>query len=126
MTFTCSRRTFLLGTATTFAGAVLAACGGDAAKAATIPTAEVPVGGAVIVEDFIVAQPTAGNFVAYSSKCPHAGYPIGTINDDGTVTCEAHGSKFDLTTGAVVQAPATTGLTAQVTANDGTTLTINP
>lgn len=108
--FSCTRRTFLLATATTAAGAFLAACGGKASE--TVAVGEVPVGSAVFVGDIIIAQPTAGQFVAYSRTCPHQGNTIDKI-DGGTVTCTAHGSTFDIADGSVVggvaRDPLTTG-----------------
>lgn len=83
MTHPCSRRMFLLGSATTLAGVVLAACGGDADKAKEIAVSEVPVGSAVIVGDFILAQPTAGEYKAYSAACTHQRAKITKV--DGSV-----------------------------------------
>lgn len=116
---TCSRRLFLLGTATTFAGAFLAACGHepteDAAKTA------VPVGGAVILDKFIIAQPTAGNYVAYSSTCPHQFQKI-TEADGKTVRCTAHGSIFNIQDGSVVAGPSVRGLREVQLAQEGDSL----
>ncbi|AWB84949.1 Rieske (2Fe-2S) protein [Corynebacterium liangguodongii] len=104
---TCSRRLFLLGTATTFAGAFLAACGqeptGDIAKTA------VPVGGSVILDKFIIAQPSEGHYVAYSATCPHQFQKI-TVAQGDTVRCTAHGSTFNIADGSVVSGPAINGL----------------
>lgn len=116
---TCSRRMFLLGTATTFAGAFLAACGKPAP--AEVAATQVPVGSAVIVDKFIIAQPTEGNFVAYSTTCPHQGSPITQV-DGSTVRCPSHGSVFDITTGDVVSGPATTGMTSAPVTEDGGTV----
>lgn len=52
----CSRRMFLLGTATTFAGAFLAACGTEPDQ--EVAATEVPVGSSVILGSVIIAQPT--------------------------------------------------------------------
>ena len=48
-----------------------------------------------------------GRFYALNNKCTHAGGPLckGTI-DGSVITCPWHGSKFDVTTGAVVGGPA--------------------
>jgi len=114
----CSRRTFLLGTATTFAGAYLAACG--KAPSAEVAATQVPVGSAVIVDKIIIAQPTEGQFVAYSTTCPHQGNPITQV-DGSTVKCPSHGSVFDIATGEPVSGPATTGMTTvPVTESAGT------
>ena len=115
---TCSRRMFILGTATTFAGAFLAACGKPAS--AEVAATQVPVGSAVIVGKFIIAQPTEGNFVAYSTTCPHQGSPITQV-DGNTVRCPAHGSIFDIATGEVVDGPSKSGMMpAPVTEEGGT------
>ncbi len=115
----CSRRTFLLGTATTFAGAVLAACG--KAPSAEVAATEVPVGSAVIVDNLIIAQPTEGEFVAYSAKCPHQGSPITQVDGD-TVRCPSHGSVFNITTGDPVSGPAATGMTTVPVREEGDTV----
>ncbi|WCZ39976.1 3-phenylpropionate dioxygenase ferredoxin subunit [Corynebacterium jeddahense] len=98
---------FLLGTATTFAGAFLAACGEEAPE--DIAKTDVPVGSAVILDRFIIAQPTAGNYVAYSSVCPHQQKKITKVEGD-KVKCTAHGSTFDIATGDRVAGPALSGL----------------
>ena len=103
MNLPCSRRMFLLGTAGTFAGAFLAACG--SAPSAEVATTEVPVGSAVIVGEVIIAQPTEGNFVAYSTSCPHQGERITEV-EGSTVACTAHNSTFDISDGAVLSGPA--------------------
>lgn len=115
---TCSRRMFLLGSATTFAGAFLAACGQIPSD--EVAKTEVPVGSAVILDRFIIAQPTEGNFVAYSATCPHQGSKITVVNGD-EVRCTKHGSTFSINDGAVTSGPSDTGMvTAQVTDNGDT------
>lgn len=48
-----------------------------------------------------------GTFYALDNKCPHVGGPLGEGDVAGNVvTCPWHGSKFDITTGAVVGPPA--------------------
>ena len=71
---------FLLGTATTFAGAFLAACGSE--PAVEVAAADVPVGSATIFDGFIIAQPTEGTYVAYSQTCPHQRNPITEVEGD--------------------------------------------
>ncbi len=48
-----------------------------------------------------------GQLFAIDAKCTHVGGPLeqGAVADH-TVTCPWHGSKFDLTSGAVVRGPA--------------------
>lgn len=112
----CSRRMFILGAATTFAGAFLAACGKPAP--AEVAATQVPVGSAVIVGKFIIAQPTEGNFVAYSTTCPHQGSPITQVKGN-TVRCPSHGSVFDIATGEVVDGPSQSGMTPAPVIQDG-------
>ena len=80
------------------------------------PAADVPVGGAASFTDpaqqvpALVVQVERGQFRAFSAVCPHAGC---TVQFDGTnevFACPCHGSVFNATTGAVLQGPATTGL----------------
>nr|WP_295643915.1 Rieske (2Fe-2S) protein [uncultured Corynebacterium sp.] len=122
-----SRRGFLKSaaavTATTAAGAVLAACGSQS-DAAKVAQSDIPVGGAVISGEWVVAQPQAGQFVAYSNVCPHAQGVIDKIEKEGTRTvavCPKHQSKFDVTTGDVVAGPSRDGLkpAKKVQAADG-------
>lgn len=94
---------FLLGTATTFAGAFLAACGSR--PSTEVAATEVPVGSAIIVDSFIIAQPTEGEFLAYSSTCPHQRNPITEVDGD-LVRCTYHNSEFSIVDGAVLSGPA--------------------
>lgn len=48
-----------------------------------------------------------GTFYALDNTCTHVGGPLGEGKVAGNVvTCPWHGSKFDITTGAVVGPPA--------------------
>lgn len=119
---TCSRRLFLLGTATTFAGAFLAACG--EAPSEEVAKTAVPVGSAVILDRFIIAQPNPGEYVAYSAVCPHQQQKI-TVVDGENVRCTAHGSVFNTANGEVISGPATTGLTTAALEETGDQLTVS-
>ncbi|SDP00671.1 Ferredoxin subunit of nitrite reductase or a ring-hydroxylating dioxygenase [Pedococcus dokdonensis] len=119
-----SRRTVLASVGLAGVGATaLAACGAaedaadtavssatDAAKEA-ISKATIPVGGGKIFADqkVVVTQPTSGDFKAFSAVCTHQNCVVSTVAD-GTINCACHGSKYDLTTGAVKQGPATKAL----------------
>ena len=86
-------------------------------------TSAVPVGGAAIVRagdtGFVVAQPTAGNFVAHSAICSHQGCLCSSV-EGMTAICPCHGSRFNAESGAVEKGPATTGLAAaNVFVSDG-------
>jgi Rieske Fe-S protein len=121
------RRTALAGVGVTAAAlTVAAACssnsssapaaasGSSSAPAAASPnahvvgqltrTANVPVGGGVIVGDTVVTQPTAGTFKGFSSTCTHAGCKVNQVVN-GLIECPCHGSRFHLD-GTVAQGPA--------------------
>ncbi|SDS79260.1 ubiquinol-cytochrome c reductase iron-sulfur subunit [Jiangella sp. DSM 45060] len=70
-------------------------------------TDKVPVGGGVVlhVPGVVVAQPEAGTFVAYSSTCTHQGCAVTTVAD-GLITCDCHGSQFNVADGSVANGPA--------------------
>ncbi|WP_280245325.1 ubiquinol-cytochrome c reductase iron-sulfur subunit [Nocardia abscessus] len=68
-------------------------------------TADIPVGGGVIVGDTVVTQPSPGSFLGLSSVCTHAGCKLASVSG-GTINCACHGSKFALD-GSVAKGPAT-------------------
>lgn len=113
---------FLLGSATTLAGAYLAACGEKAS--AEIATTDVPVGSAVILDGVIFAQPEKGTFKAYSQTCPHQHNAITKV-EGGTVTCTSHYTSYDLATGEAISGPGRDPLQEVSFDNDGTTLKTN-
>jgi Rieske Fe-S protein len=80
--------------------------------------ADVKVGGGVITGNYVVTQPTAGQFKAFSTVCPHQGCNVNKI-DGGVIKCPCHGSQFSVKDGSVVTGPATTGLTAKNVKVDG-------
>ncbi|WP_406831001.1 Rieske (2Fe-2S) protein [Pedococcus sp. KACC 23699] len=121
-------RRVLLASAGIGVGAVaLGACGsakqaaGDAASSASnaatnavkdaISKATIPVGGGKIFADqkVVVTQPTSGEFKAFSAVCTHQSCIVADVSD-GTINCACHGSKFDITTGAVKNGPASSPL----------------
>ena len=119
----CSRRMFLLGTGGTAMAALLAACSATGQKVEVDP-GEIPVGSAKIVDAFIIAQPEAGKFAAYSTTCPHQGRKIDQVGN-GVVTCTAHGSVFSIEDGSLVSGPARSGMTpAPLAKGEGGKLTV--
>jgi len=47
-----------------------------------------------------------GQFFACDNECPHQGTPLaGGMVKDGIITCQRHGYRFNLTTGACSDAP---------------------
>lgn len=80
-----------------------------AAAGAIAALSDVPVGGAISAKGsdgkpIIVAQPTAGQVVAYTAICTHMGCTVAPSGKD--LNCPCHGSKFNALTGAVVNGPA--------------------
>ncbi|MEV7544286.1 Rieske (2Fe-2S) protein [Streptomyces sp. NPDC089915] len=123
-----ARRTVLKGAAalagTVGAGASLAACstgGGGGAGGPAVPkepvelgaVTEVPVGGAKLFREqkVVVSCPAEGQYKAFSAQCTHAGCVLDKI-DKGEGNCPCHGSRFDVTTGKVLQGPAAEPLPA--------------
>ena len=80
--------------------------------------ADVKVGGGVIKGDYVVTQPVAGQFKAFSTVCPHAGCNVNKI-DGGVISCPCHGSQFSVKDGSVVTGPATQGLTGKAVKAEG-------
>ncbi|HEY6799671.1 MAG TPA: Rieske (2Fe-2S) protein [Agromyces sp.] len=70
--------------------------------------ADVPVGGSIDAtingEPALIAQPTAGQVVAFSAICTHQQCVVAAAGDE--FHCPCHGSMFDAATGDVIQGPA--------------------
>ena len=81
------------------------------------PASQVPVGGSAAFNDpstgdpSLVIQQTADDFVAFDAICPHAGCTVAYQASAKIIACPCHGSEFNPETGAVIQGPATSGLT---------------
>ena len=74
-----------------------------------VKLADVPVGGAVSAKaadgsTVIVAQPKAGEVVAFSAKCTHMGCTVAPAG--AQLKCPCHGSVYDALTGKNVSGPA--------------------
>lgn len=115
----------------------LAACGTDMygggarrrtenVKQLRIPKSEIPVGSGVIYPDqgYVVTQPVAGQFDAYSDVCPHQGCPVRQVTEDARIHCLCHGSYFSIADGSVVAGPSPTGLVRARVDEDGEDLVI--
>lgn len=130
-----TRRTALVA-ATGAAGVVsLAACSPTTAQSGstgigatvTLKLSEIPVGGAVsrTVADqpILVAQPKAGAVVAFSAICTHQGCVVQPTN--GEFDCPCHGSRFNESTGDVIQGPARLPLKKLSTRVTGDSVTVS-
>lgn len=80
----------------------------DEAVDGLVATADVPVGGGVILEGegVVVTQPADGDFRAFSSTCTHQGCQVGDVSD-GLIRCPCHGSRYFIEDGTVENGPAT-------------------
>ena len=97
--------------------------GTAAGPAALASTSDVPVGGGKILTDkkIVLTQPKSGEFHGFSAVCTHAGCTVGSVSD-GTINCPCHGSRFNITTGAVVNGPAASPLPAVAIKVQGTSI----
>jgi nitrite reductase/ring-hydroxylating ferredoxin subunit len=110
------------GAATTGSGG----SGGGAAAGNSVKKADVPVGGGVIMQNanFVVTQPTAGTYKAFSSVCTHQGCPVSEITN-GAIVCTCHGSQFSVKDGSVISGPARRALAAATVTQSGDALVIS-
>jgi nitrite reductase/ring-hydroxylating ferredoxin subunit len=120
---TFNRRQVLCGLALGIAApVVLTACvptreggAGNAKRGAVLAkVADVPVGGGALVDAgtnglVLLTQPRAGEIRAFNPTCPHAGAKVSPPHGN-VITCPAHGSQFNATTGALLRGPAPHGL----------------
>ncbi|WP_431976809.1 Rieske (2Fe-2S) protein [Micromonospora haikouensis] len=144
---TQTRRALLAGAGALGAAVVLSACGGDDSddsaggdpapsdgaaasggagdSGALASTADVPVGGGLILaaKGVVITQPEAGTFKGFDPICTHQGCPVSNV-DGGTINCTCHMSKFSITDGSVTSGPATTPLAAKELKVDGDQITL--
>lgn len=130
-TVNVDRRTVLAAGASVVGVGLLAACATDGGSGGGVQAtpggplvalADVPVGGAVAVTTaggakIVVAQPEAGQVVAFSAICTHQGCTVAPEGD--RLNCPCHGSVFEAFTGAVVNGPADEPLPAFPVKLDG-------
>ena len=78
------------------------------ASAEVAKLADIPVGGSVSAtldgQPILISQPTAGAVVAFSAICTHQGCIVAPANNE--LDCPCHGSRYDATTGEVLEGPA--------------------
>lgn len=123
-----SRRAVLVGTGMAATALTAAACSSDArpvqggaadpgtptatdasGRAVLAHTADVPVGGGVIMSGVVLTQPRKDEFLAFDPVCPHQGCFVTSVRS-GLINCPCHGSTFTLE-GARESGPTPSGLT---------------
>jgi nitrite reductase/ring-hydroxylating ferredoxin subunit len=100
--------------------------GSTTSAGALVTTAEVPVGGGVILagEKVVVTQPTEGEFKAFTALCPHQQCLVTSIKDQ-EIDCACHGSRFSITDGSVIQGPATEPLAEMRVSVEGEDISVS-
>lgn len=100
------------------------AAGGSAAKA-TVATSKVPEGGGVILDaKYVVTQPTAGSYKAFTAICTHQQCPVTKV-EDGVIKCPCHGSEFSISDGSAKQGPATEALASYTATVSGSNVEVS-
>lgn len=81
---------------------------GGGANGPLVATADVPVGGGVVLEaeKVVVTQPAQGTFKAFTAVCTHQSCTVASVKAD-RISCECHGSAFSAKDGSVLNGPAT-------------------
>ena len=102
-----TRRGFGCAVLAGLAAPALVGCGSEDPSALPIATADVPVGGGVVLTDdkLVVTQPTEGEFKCFTAVCTHQGCTVGSVNGD-TIQCNCHGSQYNAADGKVKKGPA--------------------
>jgi cytochrome b6-f complex iron-sulfur subunit len=94
------------GSASTSAGS--ASTSGGSAQAALAKLADVPVGGAVAATaasgPIIIYRTSETAVIAHTAICTHQGTTVGVNGTE--LVCPKHGSRFNASTGAVLNGPA--------------------
>lgn len=116
MSHTITRRQLLAGSglaaSAVIGSSLLSSCSDGSGGSGGIRTKDVPVGSAYIQPkgDYLVIQPTEGQFRAFSRTCPHAGCQVNKIEGD-EIVCPCHGSRYSVVDGSRVSGPTPKGLT---------------
>ena len=129
---TSTRREAISVVATAGMTASLCACGGSGSSTSSsepsgevsVPVADVPQGGGIVVDGVVVTQTEDGDFAAFDARCPHQGCAVDDVTARA-ITCPCHGSQFDPATGEMTRGPATTGLTARSATVEGDTVVVS-
>lgn len=82
-------------------------------------TADVPEGSGIVVDETVIVQPSADEFLAFSAVCPHQGAIVAAPDAEGTIVCPRHQSAWSLD-GTLEEGPAEVNLSeVEITVEDG-------
>jgi Rieske Fe-S protein len=82
-------------------------------------TADVPEGGGIVVDETVIVQPSADEFVAFSAVCPHQGAIVAAPDAEGNIICPRHQSTWTIE-GELEEGPAEVNLSeVEITVEDG-------
>lgn len=84
----------------------------------------VPVGGGAVGSDYVVTQPAAGQYKAFTNVCTHQGCLVSLVTD-GEIVCKCHNSHFSITDGSPVSGPAQRALAAKTVVASGSNLFVS-
>jgi Rieske Fe-S protein len=83
-----------------------------------VAASDVPEGGGVIKGVFVITQPKAGTYKAFSKVCTHQGCDVSKV-DGGVIICPCHNSEFSIQDGSPQNGPANRALPEQKVTVDG-------
>lgn len=107
------------GDATTGSDADAGGSTGSGGGTAVAAAGDVPEGGGIVVDETVIVQPSADEFLAFSAVCPHQGSIVGAPDAEGNIVCPSHGSTWTID-GALEQGPAEVDLAeVAITVEDG-------
>ncbi|MEA5154015.1 Rieske (2Fe-2S) protein [Raineyella sp.] len=91
-----------------------------------VPTSEIPVGGGIVLTKgkYVLTQPTAGQFHAFTNICAHAGCQVARVKD-GQIQCDCHGSRYSITDGHPVHGPTVRALAEYPVTVSGNKLSVH-
>jgi len=94
---------------------------GASPSRSAVAAADVPVGGGVVLSeaDYVITQPTAGDFRAFTKFCTHRQCPLASVGG-GMINCMCHGGRYSILDGSVQAGPPPEPLAAvEVAVADG-------
>lgn len=94
---------------------------GASPSGSAVAAADIPVGGGVVLSeaDYVITQPTAGDFRAFSKFCTHKQCPLASVGG-GMINCMCHGGRYSMLDGSVQAGPPPEALPAvEVTVTGG-------